>query len=198
MAHDELVAIYSILRDEIDRLAEAKEYPDGSGEYPDPVTLNPVARRLLVRSVYSFVEAMAYRLKQDAVESAPPGALSPAEHALCVEQSYDLGANGQPETRRAKLRTLSNLRFAFDVAARAYGSSFALDVSGAEWQALQQGLAVRDRLMHPKLAADLTVTDAEIRTSMKGFHWIHKRVLALIESQVSALTSRAEQLREKV
>ena len=65
---------------------------------------------------------MAYRLKQDALEAAEPGTLSPADQALCAEQTYELSPNGQPEVRRARLRTLSNLRFAFDVAARAHGA----------------------------------------------------------------------------
>jgi hypothetical protein len=195
VAHDELVATYALLREEIDQLAEAAEHSDGTGEYPDPATLNPITRRLLMRSVYAFVEAMAYRIKQDAVESASSGTLTAADHAICVEQTYELASNGQVETRRAKLRTLNNLRFAFDVGARAYGSSFILNVTGVEWQALQRGLTVRDRLMHPKSAADLAVTDEEIRTTMKGFHWIHKQVLGLITSQTAALEAQVTRLR---
>jgi hypothetical protein len=194
MAEDELVALYAALREEIDRLAGAKEYDDGSGEYPDPETLNPIDRRLLVRSVYSFVEAVAYRVKQDAAHHAS-SELNAAERALCAEQSYDLNSKGQPETKKAKLRTLSNLRFAFDVAARAYGAPFVLDVSGHGWLALEQGLAVRDRLMHPKVVADLNVTDLEIRTAMKAFHWIHRQLLDLLKSQNAALEDQVTQLR---
>jgi len=61
-----------------------------------------------------------------------------------------------------------------------------LDASGPEWQALQQGLGVRDRLMHPKLAGDLTVSDNEIRTTMQGFQWINVQLLALLLAALGA------------
>jgi hypothetical protein len=167
----EIDELFAELSKEIDLVAKVlPTKPWTIKKYADPATFSQVERRLLVRSVFSFIEALIYRLKVGTLIEGP-GKLSAGEVALVKEEDYELDDSGTVKIRRARLRFLSNFRFAFKVAAKASEVDFDVDVSGGEWQALRDALSVRDRLMHPKLAADLMVTDDEVRNAMKAYHW---------------------------
>jgi len=167
-----LEELFYELSAEVDLVAKA--LPDESGigkRYADPSSLSAVERRLLIRSVFSFIEAIIYRVKIGAL-LWDTGNLSPGEIALVKEEDYELEESGAVKTRRARLRLFSNFRFAFAVAAKAAGVDFHLDVGGDGWRALREALPVRDRLMHPKRVADLAVTDQEVRNAMIAFDWV--------------------------
>jgi hypothetical protein len=192
-----LESMWSEMRREVETIARARQADPGEPTaFPDPVTLNAIERRVLVKSVFSFIEALAFCMKAWALaESTGKTVLTDAEKALAGEQSHELTERGGPVTRRARLRTLSNLRFSFHVLGKATASSFQLDVSGAGWQHLRDSLVVRDRLMHPKKVADLHVTDEEIRGALQTFIWFESQFTLLLVSVVRAL--QAEVSRQK-
>src|SRR5258708_31614216 len=84
---------------EIELLAKASDGKPGSLKvYPDPKLLSPIERRLLVRSVFSFIEAVVFRLKVVALMSERVGELSPGEIALAKEEDYDLDESVEVKT----------------------------------------------------------------------------------------------------
>ena len=117
---------------------------------------------------------------------------------LCAEESYELSQNGEIELRPARLRFLPNLRFAFRVAAKAMEVDFSLDVSGSGWDAVRDGVRVRDRLMHPKRVDDLMVTDDEIRMCLWAFIWIQSEIIRWLLRLNPKLRVVAEQLIARV
>jgi hypothetical protein len=116
---------------------------------------------------------------------------------LAVEEVYDLDSSGQVEKRRAKLRTISNIRFAFSLLAKANQANFTLDVSQKGWQLLQHTLKVRDRLMHPKVPGDLDVFDDEIRDALRAFIWFEEQIRSILLASVNVLQKQAAGLKEK-
>lgn len=202
-ASGELRAMHLELSTEIAVLAKAEPSDsDRATRFPDPAKLSQLERRLLTRSVFSYVEAMCFSLKQWALSSHRAGNLTNAERALAAEESYELADNGCPVVRTAKLRLLANIRFAFHVAAKARNVSFALDASGRGWQALQRSHGVRDRLMHPKRTSDLTVKDAEARDVLGAFIWFSAQIVSLLleivaanEAEIAALRAHSKTMK---
>ena len=160
--------------------------PIGPTIYSDVAQLSPVERRLLVRSVFSFVEAVAFIVKTLAlVADEEAQRLSPAEVALAKEEDYELAESGSVQVRPARLRFKANFRFAFALIAKAEELDYELDVSGAAWQALQRALLVRDRLSHPKRMADLDVTEDEARDAIEAFEWVDRQLLIVCAKTIA-------------
>jgi hypothetical protein len=186
----ELQALFDELHHEVGTLAKVTR--DGGKEsWPDPVALNQIERRTLTKSVFSFVEAMTFGMKSSALKAdATVRRLSRAEQAVAAEEAYELNEQGMAIVKSARLRTLSNVRFAFRVFAKVDEASFELDVSGTGWQATQRALRIRDRLMHPKKASDLIVEDEEVRDVLNAFIWFSRQMIRLFLAALDAL--RAE------
>lgn len=181
-----LSEIHSAVRDEVDRLARATRNARGMTTYPDPVCLDPIERRLLVRSIFAAIEADVFALKQWAVRSDGRGRLSAGEIAMAREESYEVTDSGRVKQRTARVRCLSSLRLAFDMWAKVHDIDNDLDLAGQGWADVQAALRVRDRLMHPKALSDLDVTDSEIRTALSGFGWFDTQLnLALDDAMCS-------------
>lgn len=194
--HDEIAREISSLWEELHREIEVLgKAQRGDSEvamrFTDPVGLNDIERRLLVRSIFSCIEALAYSLKRLALSSNDAFRLSLGERMLAAEESYDLSRSGTVATRRAKLPTLTNLRFAFELLAKVEDHKFRLDVSHRGWQLLQHSLKVRDRLMHPKKLSDLQVSDEEIRSAVRAFTWFESQLILVLLTTIATLRRRA-------
>ena len=177
---------------EVDWLAKPSP-SNGVLHYPDPIHLSLIERRLLVRTVFAFIEAVMFNLKITAVGSKRADSFSAGEMALAKEEDYELDDSGAVKIRSARIRFLSNFRFAFTVAAKASGSDYKIDVGGTGWQSLRDTVPVRDRLMHPKRVADLAVTDEEIRSLMRAFEWVEKELIIVsLKGLKDARTTRTK------
>jgi hypothetical protein len=192
----DLKELYHVLRREIEFLGKALPCNDDEPTaFPDPTTLTVMERRVLVRSIFSFIEALVYGLKMLALDDANTDMiLSRGERMIAEEEDYQLDESGSVVTRPSRLRFLSNLRFAFRVLAKVSDAEFNLDVSGAGWQSLQRALKVRDRLMHPKRLADLEVTDAEVREALRAFIWFENQITLVLIQVVRSLQKQHDKL----
>jgi hypothetical protein len=197
-ALDEFAALLAAMTDEVAVLTRGAKASSEDTALPDPSQLSPLDRRLLVRSIFAFCEAVAYRLKQLALVSPAAYKLTPAERALAAEEQYELDSSGESRARPAKLRFLSNLRFALRLLPKIEGAGFTPDVSGRGWQPLQRTVAVRDRLAHPKVSADLQVTDDEARDALTGYAWLYQEIVLLLISVVRAVRAETSRLRALV
>jgi hypothetical protein len=56
-----------------------------------------------------------------------------------------------------------------------------IDYSGTGWQQLLVSVKIRDRLMHPKQPADLTVTDDEVASLRTAMSWFRDNVVSLLD-----------------
>lgn len=170
-------ALYRELVCEIEFLAKAhKDRSTGTTQFLDPATLSGFERRTLVRSIFSFVEALSYSVKGLAMESNNAINLSIGERLLALEEAYELSEKGEVKKRPPKLKTIPNVQFAFKLLADVEGSDWTLDTSSKGWQSLLRTSKVRDRLMHPKTLSDLTVSDNETRDAWDSFTWFQEQI----------------------
>ena len=127
-------------------------------------------RRNYVRAVFAFIEGHVWGIKQISYEfSRNSTVFSAAELAMLLEQAPDLSDNGSVTTRATKIPLRRNIRFAFLALARVFGTEHVFDVDSEGWKALVAAIKIRDRLMHPKTVADLTVTREEFAIVQAGY-----------------------------
>lgn len=104
-------------------------------------------RRIFIRSLFSFIENCAYRLKQDArtFKKFP-------EEELCIltEKRHSLDDKGKVVEEKLFLKTLPNLKYAFNAFATAMDIDFKLNTGDARWENLKKSLKIRHRITHPK------------------------------------------------
>jgi hypothetical protein len=195
----EISSLWTELHSEIALLAKVEHgEPDAPATFPDPIGLNNVERRLLIRSIFSCIDALTYSLKQLALNANDAFKLDLGERMLATEETYELSSSGHIATRRAKLQTLANVRFAFDLLAKVDEHDFRLDVSQHGWQLLQNSLKVRDRLTHPKKLIDLEVSDEEIRAALRAFSWFESQVVLALLTSLASTRKRSQEIKAVV
>jgi hypothetical protein len=112
-----------------------------------------VLRRALIRALWAFIE----------------GTVSSLDGIIDVSWAIDPSlAKGNSRRSRAALdRTKRALRDVAGLMCPGWSPSF-----GDEgWRAVRDNNTVRDRLMHPKQASDLLVSDAELATARCAARW---------------------------
>lgn len=128
------------------------------------------SRRQLVRTFHAYVETIVTNLKRQALHEA--ARFDNAERALLAEEKYELTDTGEPKVVLQMISLARNVRFAFRCYAKAHGISFYLSVDGPGWRDFRSALRVRNRLTHPRTAADLDLSDAEIETIARAHRWL--------------------------
>lgn len=126
--------------------------------------------RQLIRSILAYIEAVTFSVKLWSIvrcdrESIP---VSAHERYAAIERDVDLSDKGELEERSAKLRLVSNVRFAFRLLARAKRSKEEFDPSVAWWSDFRATMSVRDRLTHPRLPEDVDVSYEEILAALRA------------------------------
>lgn len=157
------------------------------------------ARRNAARTLFAWIEATVWSMKQTALqleEHLPVKAFNAGELAVLREKEFRLEGDGKVKERNKWLRAESNLRFAFWALGRPVQSTFVLQAHGAEWDAYLRALKIRDRLMHPKAAAQLKVSDPEYEVDLVGtWHWFSN---AFAEAFAAMMTAAQKYTDEKL
>jgi len=140
-------------------------------------------RRIYIRSLFAFIESCAYRLKQDAMifKKFPL-----KEVYILKEKRYHLNDKGEIVEENLHLKTLANLRFSFDVYARAWDINFKLDISDVRWEDLKKALKIRHRITHPKNLKDLVISNDEWLKVMHAEQWFYEELSKLHHAVVIA------------
>jgi hypothetical protein len=155
------------------------------------------ARRTLIRTAFACVEAYISIERRLLLESEALGVIKLDQplQAVLRGESYDIQDDGQVHVGVARFpRGRRMLRFVLVTTATAYGLVPAPDFGTRGWQALVEAWAVRNRLTHPRTAADLVVSDSELQAVNEGYLWfsdtsIRMRVAAaeILEAHVTRL-----------
>ena len=191
MANDELkkdpiVAMSEICGEEVIAIAHIEGEEEN---HPDPANLPMMQRRMLVRSIFAYIEALTYAIKQSSLGTSRRSPTA-GELSMVEETAFELNDNGSLTTTRNKVRLFPNIRFAFNFYASLAGYTFSLDCSGKGWQNLTASAKVRDRLMHPKSVVDLEVSAEEIRSALDAFFWFQHQIIALLAAHNSHLRNK--------
>src|SRR6059036_2785433 len=81
---------------------------------------------------------------------------------ILLEKTYRPDDKGKAEEQRMQISLKNNIKFAFKAYARVHMTEYELNIGDSRWDDFKKSLSVRDRLMHPKRAQDLEVSDEEM------------------------------------
>ncbi len=152
-------------------------------------------RRTLVRSLFACIEGINHRMKFIDLELAGINSvkLSPADHALLIEESYELDDKGYAIPKKNKIRIAENLLFTLRITASLCKASFLIDKSKDYWWCFKESLKIRNRITHPKSLEDLVISDTELKVIVKTAKWY----FTLVRDVVTILLSYVEDLLKK-
>lgn len=157
--------------------------------YPDPVYLSASDRRNLVRSVFAFIEGNAYFLRQMLLKSFQD-VLSPEIQLALAEQQIEISGNGTVKKKAMRAGALNMLKLTFSSFETVLPNLSGVKCAGPDFESLVRSINVRDRLMHPKSARSLTVSDEEIRDIAQAFVWFGLMLMNIIKAANAALKEK--------
>ncbi|KAI4120530.1 MAG: hypothetical protein LQ347_007080 [Umbilicaria vellea] len=133
-------------------------------------------RRTFIRTMLAAVEGSSYHLRQICLREAEisPNMFSPAEVAILKEEDYKLDSSGEATIAREPryLRTTSAFRFSVNMTYKSYQINKNLDVSIHAWCVFKEVVEVRNRIVHPKSLAALTISDLEKEQAVATLSWV--------------------------
>jgi hypothetical protein len=153
------------------------------------------ARRTWVRTFCSQFEAITYGLKQLLADIAvfPYVDITSYEILVLREESVEVDDKGRVKIKTNNfLSPKKNLIFIATLVARALNSTLRLDTGVHGWEALTTTFAIRNRLVHPKQATDLIVSDDELGTVAVAQDWFQRTYMQLVTSISAALNAKGK------
>jgi len=126
--------------------------------------------RQLIRAVFAYIEGITFSVKVRAAAHCIENGveISPQDRFFAADIDHFLDEKGQVVEQRAMLRLASNIRFAFSLSERAYGTGRLFDPGVEWWSCLMKSIRVRDRLTHPKMPEDVDIAGEEIVAVLKA------------------------------
>lgn len=130
-------------------------------------------KRILVRSMASFVESCVNSLSEAILENTVP----PIPELYCVlsETQFDLSDKGVIKKRTKQYPTISRWRFLVRVLEQTIGSDhWKVNFDEAGFKDLKTLLKVRNRITHPRASKSMSVPVEEMDQCVSAFMWFVK------------------------
>lgn len=142
-------------------------------------------RRAYVRSVFAVMEGTVWILKTTILSAAGRAEnrhfLKRGEYELLSDKSYELKNNGQVREQTKYLRLHENVRFTYSIIERYTGTSLSLGVNTSDWNDFLRAIEVRNRVTHPKTAAEFSISDDEIQFCKGVTSWFNLLTMRAIK-----------------
>jgi hypothetical protein len=129
----------------------------------------PFRRRGYVRTVFACIDGFVAAMRQTAV--LHPDKFDPEELILLRETAPVIGSKGKISQIRNKTSLRDALPFSFNSYMKAHGAQATL-AGDKEWDNFLEGIRIRDRVTHPKSAADFDVSDADLECMEHITEWL--------------------------
>lgn len=158
---------------------------------------NSFWRRTYIRCLFAIIEADISMRTQLIIMSKNQGdlELTCAEESVLLEVQYKLKKNGEVNLQEIYYPLPERYRFTFRLAARALLSSFQIDCTGESWRNFQSLIKVRNRIMHPKKASDVSVSELEIDQARRLCDWLRDNSISIWSN--SSILESSTHSREK-
>lgn len=160
-------------------------------------------RRELIRALFAAIEGFVwwYRTHIHAI-AVDIHEVPPLMAMALSETSYVVSENGALHEQVRFIPITSMIRLVTRLAGE-LNTELKVDFSGEGWSSLNQAIAIRNRITHPKSKTDLEITDEDIAKSEAGFFWlldmVHdamKASLTASQAYLSEFKSLAQKLSE--
>jgi hypothetical protein len=146
-------------------------------------------RRCVVRSVFSFIEALLECVKWELRSSVR---MKEFESELSEKEKETLGSLHVTGSRNDKFLSLDqNVKRTFRLAAKVWElKDFRLNTGGEDFQDFLRAKAARNRLTHPKTVCDIEVTDYDMSCHTIAGMWIQSEVRRLMRTRIATLIAQ--------
>lgn len=160
---DEMRAVSGVLLQDIESLVAA---------YRHDWSIQPL-RRMFVRAYWSMIEGEVYCTKQFVLRACELGdkSLSAEEHVFLSKSRIIVDEQGAALLKHAHIDALSNLKQTLKIAASKFDLDWVPNFSTQGWEKLALSLELRHRITHPKVAAELVVSESELDIHKEAFAW---------------------------
>jgi hypothetical protein len=136
-------------------------------------------RRAYIRTAFSIFEAMNNFLKEKAAQAASSGdktAFNTTRIDLLADYTYHIERNGKIVPQEQRFPFLNYTAFVLrSLCEESYVKANFFSDNG--WNEFQKAVQIRHRLTHPKMGADLDVSDTEIQSIKEAMHWYGNAVV---------------------
>ena len=141
-------------------------------------------RRMFVRSCWVLIEGDIYCMKRFTLRACELGGkiLSADEHTFLSEVQMVADENGIVRQRDVHKGSLENLKGTLKIATSKFELGWTPDFGNQGWEQLRRSLDLRDRITHPKAAAELVILDDELNKHHSGFAWYLETIKKFQES----------------
>lgn len=143
-------------------------------------------RRCVVRSIFSFIEAVIESIKWELRSSVR---LDEFKGQLSDREKETLGSLHVVGPRDDRFLPLDqNIKRTFRLAAKVWQlKTFRLDTDGEGFQNFLRAKSARNRLTHPKTVHDIEVTDDDMHCHTIAGMWVQGELNRLFKARVEAL-----------
>lgn len=143
-------------------------------------------RRCVVRSIFSFIEAVIESIKWELRSSVR---LDEFKGQLSDREKETLGSLHVVGPRDDRFLPLDqNIKRTFRLAAKVWQlKTFRLDTDGEGFQNFLRAKSARNRLTHPKTVHDIEVTDDDMHCHTIAGMWVQAELNRLFKARVEAL-----------
>jgi hypothetical protein len=146
----------------------------------EPTHVQP-ARRASVRASFAFVEGVLSVLKSFLLAHDAEALPVKVVGALKGE-TYQVTESGEVKVRPQFIATKENLRLCIRTFASVHAPAFRVELGGPGWRAFSEALQVRHRITHPRSAANLEVSLADMETVDSFVGWFGGELKKLLAS----------------
>lgn len=130
-------------------------------------------RRAYVRSAFVAINSLVDFLRDRAIEAtaANDSTVQFTKLHLLGPSDFRILRNGKLEMVSRREAFMPYTAFVLRSLAEELGTSIDEQIGNAGWEKLGGAVKVRDRITHPKLDTDMTISDDELNKTEEGFLW---------------------------
>ncbi|MBI4188945.1 MAG: hypothetical protein HY525_00215 [Betaproteobacteria bacterium] len=148
-------------------------------------------RREFVRTTYSAIEAQSWQLRMYLIEHVMNKKTSSIhEISALKEESYAINDKGEIYIQPRGYSLKVGLRLVFSIL-KSHGIPVQVDLGSADWKNIDHAVKIRNRVIHPKKMADISVSKEEAECCYQAFVYVNNVLLATILGSALAVINGA-------
>lgn len=148
-----------------------------------------VHRREVARSIFAAIEGAAWHYRTSVIDTAKTmGALLIEEEFALSEKTYSVSRSGKISEQPKFIPLLASFRLTEKIARR-MSSNAAIDFESPEWSGLNEIIAVRHAVTHPKNRLDLEINELTIQAAVRSLEWLLQAIAVSLDEIIAELQS---------
>ncbi|MGG4095304.1 hypothetical protein [Paenibacillus lautus] len=153
-------------------------------------------RRTYIRTAFAAVEASSYLLKQHCINENNGEVYSEAEIALLNDETYFLNNKAEASVRQNFLPVADNFKFAIKMYLK-LNPNKELELDTLGWDYFKKAIAIRNKIVHPKLLDDFVISDSELKIVEKAYVWVVSKVMYVLIYKIEYQDALIKEIKQK-